>query len=165
MRKLALGIATVWLLLVALICVAALPATARAAEIPSAASGAYVAPDRLCRVVLSRAGANHIDVDLLCVTDAGVPMSSVTRIEAWNGRCVGSLYTTYVFAVSGASPMAGFVALDAFTGLALQVRRAADPGTLYNGGGAAETWTLVRSLPSPAPYTCGKRPGGGRFGP
>ena len=129
--------------------------TARAAEIPSAASGAYVAPDRLCRVVLSRAGANHIDVDLLCVTDAGVPTSSVTRIEAWGGRCVGSLYTANVFALSGASPLAGFVALDSFSGSALQVRRAADPATLYNGGGTAQSWAMARPLPSPQPYTCG----------
>ena len=48
-------------------------ASVSAAEIPSAASGAYVAPDRLCRVVLSRAGQNHVDVDLLCVTDCRRP--------------------------------------------------------------------------------------------
>lgn len=41
MRKLALGIATVWLLLVALIVVAAFPAIARAADIPSSVSGTY----------------------------------------------------------------------------------------------------------------------------
>lgn len=164
MRKLALGIAIVWLLIVALIVAATFPAMARAAEIPSAASGAYAAPDRLCRVVLSRAGANHIDVDLLCVTDAGLPTSTLVRVEAWAGRCVGSQYTANVFALSGSSPLAGFVALDAFTGAGLQVRRAPDPATLYNGGGAAETWTLVRALQSPAPYTCGKRPGSGQFG-
>ena len=126
-----------------------------AAEIPSAASGAYVAPDRLCRLVLSRAGSNHVDVDLLCVTDAGMPTYSVTRAFAYNGACIGSFGVAYVFALSGPNPASGFVALDAFTGAALQVRRAADPNTLVNGGGVAETWAMVRSIQSPAPYTCG----------
>ena len=133
-----------------------------AAEIPSAASGAYVAPDRLCRIVLSRAGQNHVDVDLLCVTDAGMPTYSVTRAFAFGGACIGSPYVASVFSLSGPSPDAGFVALDAFTGAALQVRRSADVNVLVNGGGAAETWTLVRPIASPQPYSCaGKRPSSG----
>ena len=59
-----------------IIAIALSACSASAAEIPSAASGAYVAPDRLCRIVLSRAGQNHVDVDLLCVTDAGMPTYS-----------------------------------------------------------------------------------------
>lgn len=125
-----------------------------AAEIPSAASGAYVAPDRLCRLVLSRAGSNHVDVDLLCVTDSGVPTYSLTRIYAPGGKCLGSFGVTPSFAFSGPDQGAGFVALDQFTGAALLVRRAPDPTTLANGGGVAETWAMVRSIQSPAPYTC-----------
>lgn len=135
---------------------------AKAGEIPSAASGAYVAPDRLCRLVLSRLGPYNIAVDFLCVTDAGVPTSSRTVIEAWTGRCVGSAYTAKVFALSGSNPLAGFVALDSFGGSALYVRRAIDPNTLSNGGGVAETWILARPLASPSPYTCGARFGAGR---
>lgn len=125
-----------------------------AAEIPSAASGAYVAPDRLCRVVLSRARSNHVDVDLLCVTDSGVPTYSLTRIYAPGGKCLGSFGVTPSFAFSGPDQGAGFVALDQFAGAALLVRRAPDPTTLANGGGVAETWAMVRSIQSPAPYTC-----------
>jgi hypothetical protein len=128
-----------------------------AAEIPSAASGAYVAPDRLCRVVLSRAGSNHVDVDLLCVTDAGMPTYSVTRAFAFGGACIGSPYVASVFSLSGPNPDAGFVALDAFTGAALQVRRSADVNVLVNGGGIAETWAMVRPIASPYPYTCGQQ--------
>ena len=130
-------------------------ASVSAAEIPSAASGAYVAPDRLCRVVLSRAGSSHIDVDILCVTDAGVPTYSLTRIYAPGGKCLGSFGVTPSFAFSGPDQGAGFVALDQFTGAALLVRRAPDPTTLANGGGVAETWAMVRSIQSPASYTCG----------
>ena len=128
-----------------------------AAEIPSAASGAYVAPDRLCRVVLSRAGSSHIDVDILCVTDAGVPTYSLTRIYAPGGKCLGSFGVTPSFAFSGPDQGAGFVALDQFTGAALLVRRAPDPTTLANGGGYEEIWGMARQLPSPAPYTCGQQ--------
>ena len=125
-----------------------------AAEIPSAASGAYVAPDRLCRIALSRAGQNHVDVDLLCVTDSGVPTYSLTRIYAPGGKCLGSFGVTPSFAFSGPDQDAGFVALDQFTGAALLVRRAPDPTTLANGGGYEEIWVIARQLPSPAPYTC-----------
>lgn len=131
--------------------------SAHAAEIPSAASGAYVAPDRLCRVVLSRAGSSHIDVDILCVTDAGVPTYSLTRIYAPGGKCLGSFGVTPSFAFSGPDQGAGFVALDQFTGSVLLVRRAPDPTTLANGGGYEEIWVIARQLPSPAPYTCGQQ--------
>mgnify|MGYP000343666560 CR=1 FL=1 len=99
----------------------------------------------------------HVDVDLLCVTDAGMPTYSVTRAFAFGGACIGSPYVASVFSLSGPSPDAGFVALDAFTGAALQVRRSADVNVLVNGGGAAETWTLVRPIASPYPYTCGQQ--------
>lgn len=130
---------------------------ASASEISSVASGAYVAPDRLCRLVLSRAGSNHIDVDILCVTDAGVPTYSLTRIYAPGGKCLGSFGVTPSFAFSGPDQGAGFVALDQFTGAALLVRRAPDPTTLANGGGYEEIWVMARQLPSPAPYTCGQQ--------
>jgi len=150
------------IILSAILALASLCASVSAAEIPSAASGAYVAPDRLCRLVLSRAGANHIDVDLLCVTDAGVPTSALIRAEAWAGRCIGAQFTASVFPLSGSSPMAGFVALDAFAGNALYVRRAPDPSTLYNGGGVAQVWEMRRPIASPQPYTCaGKHPSSG----
>ncbi len=144
-------------MILTIIAIALSACSASAAEIPSAASGAYVAPDRLCRIVLSRAGQNHVDVDLLCVTDAGMPTYSVTRAFAFGGACIGSPYVASVFSLSGPSPDAGFVALDAFTGAALQVRRSADVNVLVNGGGAAETWTLVRPIASPYPYTCGQQ--------
>lgn len=153
MRKLATTIAVVWLLTFALIC--AFPGTARAAEIPSAASGQYAAQDRVCRLELSRAGSNHVNVDLLCITDAGDPTYSTTRIEAWAGRCPGAPYTANVFAFSGPSVLAGFLALDAFDGTGLHVRVAPDPTTLYNGGGQPQVWSLIRQVASPSPYTCG----------
>lgn len=153
MCKRAIGFtAVLWIVLLGVV---GMPMPAQAAEIPSAASGQFSAPDRLCRLELSRAGWNHVDVDLLCITDAGDPTYSRTRIEAWAGRCPGSPYTAQVFGFSGPSVLAGFVALDAFDGTSLHVRVAPDPTTLYNGGGQPQTWTLIRPVNSPAPYTCG----------
>lgn len=128
-----------------------------AAPIPSSASGQYATPDRVCRVELARAGTNHVDVDLLCITDAGVPTYSRTRIEAWAGRCPGDAYTASVFQLSGPSPAAGFVALDAADATGLHVRVGPDAGTLHNGGGQSQTWALIRQVVSASPYTCGSR--------
>lgn len=135
-----------------MLCACSVPAVA--AEISSAASGRYDAPDRACRVVLSRASASHIDVDLLCVTDAGVPTSARPRSLAPAGMCIGSPGVATVFALSGADPMAGYVALDAFDGQMLSVRRASEPLTIYQGGGVPEQWILRKAIPSPAPYVC-----------
>lgn len=129
---------------------------ATAAPIPSSASGQYATPDRVCRVELARAGANHVDVDLLCITDAGVPTYSRTRVEAWAGRCPGDAYTASVFQFAGPSPAAGFVALDAADASGLHVRVGPDATTLYNGGGSAQVWALTRPVASASPYTCGQ---------
>lgn len=129
-----------------------------AAEIPSAASGQYVAPDRVCRLELARAGQNHVDVDLLCITDAGVPTYSRTRAFAYAGSCPGSNGVAYVFQFSGPSPAAGFVAIDAADSTGLHVRVGTDPSLLYNGGGQPQTWTLLRRVDSTAPYTCAGAP-------
>lgn len=130
----------------------------QAAPLPSSVSGAYLTPDRLCRLELSRAGVNHVDVDLLCVADDGTATYSRTRAEAWAGSCPGDPYTANVFSIDGGAVLAGFAALDSFDGARMYVRVAADPSTLYNGGGTPQTWIRVRPIGSASPYTCASAP-------
>lgn len=127
-----------------------------AGEIPSDASGHYIAPDRVCRLVLSDYMGTHIDVDLVCVTDSGWPTSSRTLAEAPRPRCIGSPFVTTIFALDGANAGAGFVSFEAFAADELVVRVAASQNELVNGGGVAQVWVRERALPSPTPFSCGQ---------
>lgn len=133
--------------------------SAVAADIPSAASGIYITPDRICRVELARYGQDHINVDLLCIGDAtGMPTYSHSTAFAFAGACVGGAGVAYVFPFSGPAPSAGYVALDVHDISGLHVRVAADPNTLLNGGGTPQVWARLRPITSSAPYTCGQAP-------
>lgn len=164
MRKLALGIATVWLLVVALIVAGAF--AARAAEIPSAASGEYLTPAGRCAVVFSRFGADHVNVDIACPGILGVGddgrvwcagVCSHSTAFAWRSACIGAPGVAYAFPVSGSDPNSEWLAFDAYSAdsRSLNMRRGATAAQLYNGGGVTELWTGQFSLASPQPYTCG----------
>lgn len=154
-ERVAVGVAGVWLVLA--IIALALMSPARAAEIPSSASGVYVTPDRVCRLQLTRLGQDHANVDLLCITDAGLPTWSNSTAFAFGGACIGSPGVAYAFPFSGQDPGAGTVAFDALDSGGLRVRVGPDLAALYSGGGLPQTWLLVRPVTSPAPYTCGRQ--------
>ena len=125
-----------------------------ASPISSAASGWYAAPDRLCRLVLSRLDSLWINVDLFCVQDAtGHPTYSHSTAYAGVG-CIGSVGVATVYPFSGQDPGEGFVSFLGFDGAALDVIRGPDPTALANGVGAPQTWTMIRPIASPVPYTC-----------
>lgn len=126
-----------------------------AAPIPSGASGWYAAPDRLCRVVLSRE-ADGIIVDLTCVQDAtGQPTYSRSRADAFGYSCVDNLTVAFHNQDIVGS---GHVALDSFDGSTLSVRVAPDPLQLHQGGGSPQLWPLIRPVASPLPYLCVQTP-------
>jgi len=167
MRKLATTIAVVWLLTVALICAAAFSSTARAAEIPSTASGAYSTPNGRCDVVFSRFGPDHVNVDIACpgTLDVGLIPGFVfcsgtcshSTAFAFAGACIGAPGVAYAFPVDGQNPASPWLAFDAFDGTRLYVRRGVTAAQLYTGGGVSETWTMGTPLASPAPYACGRQ--------
>lgn len=133
--------------------------SAMAAGIASAASGVYITPERICRVELARYGQDHINVDLLCIADAsGMPSYSHTTVFAFAGSCIAGKGVASVFAFSGPSPAAGFVALDVHDLAGLHVRIAPDANTLVNGGGQPQVWPMLRPITSSSPYTCPEQP-------
>lgn len=160
MRKLALGIATVWLLLVALIVAAAFPATARAAEIPSSVSGDYVGGGWSCRVLAYAhpAGIPSTVVEYHC-TDP----ESIQRLggRTWWGCPVTGVYAERLWpwwtsTVLAAPPDAHLTITSTYPG-----------GMSVVINGRLVQFSLAQPIASPAPYPgCGgKAPGRWVLGP
>jgi hypothetical protein len=119
-------------------------ASASAFEAPSALSGWYDAGDRVVRVVYSRAGSQVL-IDTMGVTDAGVPSLYLMSTYAPNNCPSDSL----------ALPLAPglWYAVKGATATTLQVQVGAQ-FSVGAGIGQPQTWTLLRPLLSPSPYTC-----------
>ena len=137
------------LILVLMFCTAS-----TAAPIPSAASGIYITPDRVCRVVFSRYQVSWLQAELTCMSFTGAVTSTLSTLYAPGaGSCwpAGAAVpfntqnpTDYVSWVAYFTEDAG--ALGALVGNQAQV---------VNGDGSAQKWVRVATIESPAPYTCG----------
>ena len=124
-----------------------------AAPIPSAASGVYITPDRVCRVVFSRFQVSWLLAEMTCMEWSGaVKSSSQTVYAPQAGSCwpAGSAVAfnsqapiDYVSFVHYFDADAG--ALGALVGNQAQV---------VNGDGEGQKWVRVATLESPAPFTC-----------
>lgn len=123
--------------------------------IPSAASGIYVTPDRVCRVVFQRYQVASLQAELTCMSfSTGAFTSTLSTLYApGNGNCwpAGAAVpfnaqtpTDYVSWVAYFDQDAG--ALGALVGNQAQV---------VNGDGNGQKWVRVATIESPAPYTCG----------
>lgn len=123
--------------------------------IPSAASGIYVTPDRVCRVVFARYQVTSLQADLTCVSFAtgALTFTLATLSAPEPGSCwpAGAAVpfnaqapVDYVSWVTYWPQDAG--ALGALVGNQAQV---------VNGDGNGQKWVRVATIESPAPYTCG----------
>lgn len=126
---------------------------ARAAPIPSSASGVYIGPDRVCRVVLSRWATHWVQLDLACVPWVGQPTYSLTTLYA-PAACPTE---TVAWAIN---PWPVFVVREYLSIREilpdrLRVVTGFDPTAVSNGIGTEAEWLLVQPLPSPVPYSCG----------
>lgn len=130
-------------------------ASASATGIPSAASGIYVTPDRVCRVVFARYQVTSLQADLTCMSFATgaltFTLSTLYAPEAGSCWPAGAAVpfnaqtpTDYVSWVAYFDQDAG--ALGALVGNQAQV---------VNGDGNGQKWVRVATIESPAPYTCG----------
>ncbi len=151
MRRLALAIATLWLLAVAVI---GFSAVANAAPIPSGASGVYIAPDRVCRIVFSRYQTHWIQLDLACLPfNAGQTTHSLTTLWAPGGACpVESIAWNFNPWPPGA--VREYVSIRAVLPDRLEMMVGTDVNAVSNGAATPQTWLLVQPVASPAPYTC-----------
>lgn len=157
-ERIAAGLVLAWLALVLTIVGLALNAgTARAAEIPSSVSGAYLAPDRVCWLVYQRYQVHWVQVEVRCqYHGSGGRTEALTTLWAPNGQCPTELLVVpfipsiglggELFAVRGMGPES------------LHVLVGTDPTALANGVGVSQEWVRIESVASPVPYTCAAPP-------
>lgn len=140
MRKLALGI-------VALICVAALPATARAADIPSSASGDYVGGGWHCRLLAYAHpvyGYPSTVTEYRC-TDPQTNQRYAAR--TWWGCPVTQAYPEVLY------PWWTLV-LAPPPNVSMMVASVSPATLTLTFDGVPVVMSLAQSIQSPAPYTC-----------
>jgi hypothetical protein len=129
-----------------LIAIAALFACASvgAYEVPSSVAGWYATPTGVVRLVPYRAGSQVL-MDVTYVSDAGMPSFYLQSVYAPDACPTDSLAIPLSPGVWFAVKSAGPSSIDVNVG----AQFAAGAGI-----GMPQTWTLLRPLPSPSPYTC-----------
>lgn len=125
-------------------------ATVSAAGIPSSASGVYLTPDRVCRVVFQRYAVSWIQADLVCMQFSGVVSSSLTTLYAPGAN---ACWPDSVAVQFERPSQVNYVAFHSYTGAVIN-SLVGNPAAVVNGGGVEQIWQRVAILPSPAPYTC-----------
>lgn len=133
--------------------------------LPSSASGAYLTTMGSCSLVLSRFGADAINVDIACPGTLDLTLipghvfcsgaCSHTTAFAPAGACIGDAGIAFAFPLNASDPNSLWVAFDRMEGELLYVRWGLSPTQLYDGLGVPDIWSRASSLPSPHPYTCG----------
>lgn len=138
------------LMLAALLCAP----SAHAAPIDSTASGVYLAPDRVCRIVLSRWQTLWTQVEIRCLQFGGAQTASLTTVYT-NGVC-GPLGVAYMLNPWPPEVQREFINLRSYDPalLTLQVVRGTDQNGVTNGAGTHETWNRIGTAQSQEPYSC-----------
>lgn len=125
-------------------------ATVSAAGIPSSASGVYLTPDRVCRVVFQRYQVSWIRADLTCLEFNGALSNAATVLYApGEGSCWPD---GAAIPFNPQSPV-DYVTFPSFTGAVINAL-VGNQAAVINGGGVEQIWQRIAIVPSPAPYTC-----------
>ena len=119
--------------------------------IPSAASGLYLTPDRVCRVVFQRWQVSWLRADLTCLEFSGALSNAASVLYApGEGSCWPD---TAAIPFNPQSPV-DYVTFQSFTGAVINAL-VGNQAAVVNGGGVEQIWQRIAIVPSPAPYTCG----------
>ncbi len=124
--------------------------TVSAQGIPSSASGVYLAPDKVCRLVLARAAVDYIKADLSCLSYSGAATAASWQLYApgdsacWPDSVAIPIDPRQIDTTE-------YVALRGYAGSTLNVL-SGGPAAVVNGGGDEQSWTRIVLLPSPYPY-------------
>ena len=129
-------------------------ASVGAQGIPSAASGVYLTPDRVCRLVLARYQVSWIRADLTCLEFSGALSNAATVLYA-PGE--GSCWTSGAAIPFNPQSPVDYVTFPSFTGAVLNAL-VGNQAAVINGGGVEQIWQRIAIVPSPAPYTCSGSP-------
>lgn len=121
------------------------------ADVASTASGVYLGPDRVCRLVLARfSNPAWLDAQLSCVQfDGQVTVSRPLLYAPEPNSCWGS---------GAAIPFnpqfpVDFLSLRSSNASTLTVA-VGNQAAVVNNGGDVQVWTRIASAPSYAPFTC-----------
>lgn len=182
-RNLFIGACLAWLAGLALL----LSSVARAGEpLPSAISGAYLTPERACRVELYRYVApqwTNVQADCLRWYD-GLATSVLATIFTPNGQCPQDFALPFdprglgaVANKAGAATLPGvyvayggawlavpdsftteYFGIRTYTSTTLSVGIGGDPSGILNGGGISQAWNRVDTIASRSPYACTPAP-------
>jgi len=135
-----------------------------AAPLDSSVSGVYLAPDRVCNVVVSRASLPWdgvmqrwwVSFDMQCLTSTG--QFKTTRLGgAPNIQYVYTGCPSYGAGATIADYSAvtyEYTSIRSGNAQSLQVIRSNDQNAAINGVGTLQTWIKIGPLASPDPYTC-----------
>lgn len=119
--------------------------------IPSASSGVYLTPDRVCRVVFQRYQVSWLKADLTCLEFSGALSNAATVLYAPEaGSCWPD---TAAIPFNPQSPV-DYVTFRSATANSLGVQ-VGNQAAVVNGVGQNQAWQLIAPVASPAPYTCG----------
>jgi hypothetical protein len=134
---------------------------ASAAQIPSAATGVYLGPDRICDIILkrhtsiwdgvSRTWWTQVEFDCRLFS-GGERQRSLTTLYAPQDPCQG--VDQVAWSLAPYLPSGEYLRLIHWQGATMTVVRGTDINAVTNGIGTFETWTFVTALDSPAPYSC-----------
>lgn len=119
--------------------------------IPSASSGVYLTPDRVCRVVFQRYQVSWIRADLTCLEFGGMLSNSAQTVYAPEAGSCWPDGSAIPFNPQSPVDYVTFRSASA-NALAVQV---GTQGAVVNGVGTNQAWQLIAPVVSPAPYTCG----------
>jgi len=125
-------------------------ATVSAAGIPSSASGVYLTPDRVCRIVFQRYAVSWLQADLTCMQFSGVVSSSLTTLYAPGAN---ACWPDSVAVQFERPSQVNYAAFRGFNGTALNAN-VGNPAEVVNGGGTGQSWQRITAVASPDPYTC-----------
>lgn len=161
---------------------------AKAVDLPSSITGAYLTPERGCRLELYRwTDPRWTQIDLQCLRwgdglqtsmlarvftpeqcpgDIALPFDprSLSAAEALTGKAESAPgVMLYVDGYWRAMPWiksgsVEYFSIRSFTASTLSVAVGIDQSALLNGGGIVQTWQQVESIASRSPYTCGSPP-------
>jgi len=158
MRKLGLLIVALFIALP----IALVATSARAGTIDSSTSGTYLGADRVCRVVLSQYSSPiggvprpwWVQVDLRCLTFAGVSTYSLTTVWSPNACPQGGAYWLNPWPQGVAPEFLSLRSYDA-SKQTLDVILGSDRNAVYDGRLETQRWFRIGPVASPAPYSCG----------
>lgn len=140
------------IVVLALLSLTPIQASAQIAPIPSDASGVYYGVGRVCRLELYRAAQYWIDIDLTCMKWTGALSNSKTRLYAPGaGSCVPN---------NLAVPFDGqlqneFIAFRVYVPGVITVVVGPSQQQVSNGIGSNESWSLIAPVDSRNPFNCG----------